>query len=422
MTQDTARPLFPRWLVALAVICGVLWLFSLLQSVLTPVFFAALIAYMLDPLVDRLEARKINRSLAIVILLTLLLLALALLSLLVVPGVVREVSSFAKELPGQLSALVARMEPWLRAQGIEPPHSLKEALEQAGVDAKDLAGKAAAPASRVLSYVLGGTASILGALGNLIIVPVFAFYLLHDWDRMLTAMRDLVPWRIRPHVVDIAGEVDEILGQFVRGQVLVMGLLAVLYAVAYSIIGVRLAIPIGIVAGLLAFIPYVGGAVALGLALLMSALAGAGWGQVGLVVGAYAVIQVLEGFVITPRIMEDKLGLGAVWVLLALMVFGELFGFMGVLLAVPAAAVVKVFTVRAVAHYRKSHVFLEGGPDEDQRDSTMLGILQETGFSDDPETTASKQAVARAEPSGDPSPPSTPGAAEDTPPADGTDD
>ncbi len=409
MSQDTARRLFPRWLVALAVVAGVLWLFSLLRSVLTPVFFAALIAYMLDPLVDRLEARKIPRTLAIVILLTLLLLGFALLSLLIVPGVIREVGSFARDLPDQLSALAARVEPWLRAQGIEPPHSLKEALQQSGVDAKELTGKAVAPASHVLAYVLGGTASIMGALGNLVIVPVFAFYLLYDWDRMLAAIRDLVPWRMRPHVVDIAGEVDDILGQFVRGQVLVMGLLAVLYAVAYSLIGVRLAVPIGIVAGLLAFIPYVGGAVALGLALLMSALTGAGWGQVGLVVGAYAVIQVLEGFVITPRIMEDKLGLGAVWVLLALMVFGELFGFMGVLLAVPAAAVLKVFALRAVAHYRKSTLFLDGGPDEGRRSSIMFGILQETGMSDNPETVASKRAAGRGERQSDePAPESTP--------------
>ncbi len=399
MSGEETRRIFPRWLIALAVIGVVLWLFLLLKSVLTPVFFAAGIAYVLDPIVDRLEARKIPRSLAIVLLLTGVLVFMALVSLLVVPGVVREVGAFAHDLPTQLNALLGRLEPWLRAQGVEPPHSVKDALDQLGVDAKDVAGKAAAPAGHILAVVLGGTASVLGALGNLLIIPVFAFYLLHDWDRMVTKIRQLIPWRIRPHVVDIANEIDDILGQFVRGQLLVMLILAVLYAAAYSLIGVRLAIPIGIVAGLLAFIPYVGGAVALGLALLMTLLAGQGWSQVGFVVGTYAVIQVLEGFVITPRIMEDKLGLGAVWVLLALMVFGELFGFMGVLLAVPAAAVTKVFALRAIAYYRKSELFLDGDPDPEMssRSSVLVGILRETGAEDSPEIAAAKHAAEVAE-------------------------
>ncbi|MCA9628222.1 MAG: AI-2E family transporter, partial [Myxococcales bacterium] len=392
MSGEETRRIFPRWLIALAVIGVVLWLFMLLRSVLTPVCFAAGIAYMLDPVVDRLEARRIPRALAIVILLTGVLLVMALVGLLVVPGVVREVGAFAQDLPAQLNALLNRLEPWLKAQGVQPPHSVKEAFDQLGVNAKDVAGKAAAPAGQVLAIVLGGTASALGALGNLLIIPIFAFYLLHDWDRMMTKIRELVPWRIRPHVVDIASEIDDILGQFMRGQLLVMLILAVLYAVSYSLIGVRLAVPIGIVAGLLAFIPYVGGAVALGLALLMTLLAGQGWTQVGLVVGTYAIIQVLEGFVITPRVMEDKLGLGAVWVLLALMVFGELFGFMGVLLAVPAAAVTKVFALRAVAYYRKSELFLDGGPDPavSSRQSILVGILKETGAQDSAETTAAK--------------------------------
>jgi len=170
-------------------------------------------------------------------------------------------------------------------------------------------------------------------------------------------MHALVPPRLRPVVSEVAHEIDEVLGQFVRGQLLVMLILAVLYSVAYSLIGVRLAVPIGIVAGLLSFIPYAGGATALGLALLMCLMVGTSWPQIAGVVAAYAVIQALEGFVITPRIMEEKVGLSAVWVLLALLVFGELFGFFGVLIAVPAAAVTKIFVLRALAHYRKSQLF-----------------------------------------------------------------
>jgi predicted PurR-regulated permease PerM len=155
----------------------------------------------------------------------------------------------------------------------------------------------------------------------------------------------------------MAREVDQVLGQFVRGQLTVMAILAVLYAVAYSLLGVRLAVPIGVVAGLLSFIPYAGGALALGLALLMVGLHFQSWGQLLAVIAAYGVIQLLEGFLITPRIVGDKLGLPPLWVLFSMMVGGELFGFMGVMLALPASAVIKVFVGHALARYRGSALF-----------------------------------------------------------------
>ena len=332
-----------------------LWL---LRSALTPVLVAFLIAYMLDPLVDRLERWKLPRALAIVVLLTLSLLLFGAVLLLVVPGVVRELGQFASELPRHAGRLLQRIEPWLAERGVSMPHSIHEALAEFGVNAKELASKAAAPAGQVLGYLVGGTASVIAALAGLLVIPVFSFYLLYDFDRITKSMRELVPPRLRPFVVDMVSEVNLVLGQFVRGQLLIMLILAVLYGAGYSLVGVRLAVPIGIVAGLLSFIPYVGGATALGLALLMCLMAGTSWGQVGGVVAVYAVIQALEGFVITPRIMEQKVGLSAVWVLLALMIFGELFGFFGVLIAVPAAAVSKIFVLRALEHYRKSEVFL----------------------------------------------------------------
>lgn len=380
----SSPPLFPRWLLVLAGIGAVLGLFYLLQNVLTPIFVAALIAYMLDPLVDRLEARKIPRAAGIVVVLFVFLLLATAVALLVIPGVVREVVLFAKELPEKLERLWVQIEPWLKQNGINPPHSLKDAYAQLGIDSKQIAEKAAAPAGDVLGAVFSSAAGILGALANGLIIPVIAFYLLHDWDRMMAAIRDLIPHRVRGEVVEIAQEVDEVLGNFIRGQLLVMLLLAILYSVAYALLGVRLAIPIGIVAGLLSFIPYVGGAAALGLALLMCVLTGTSWTQVGGVVAAYAVIQLLEGFLITPRIMEDKIGLGAVWVILALMVFGELLGFTGVLIAVPAAAVTKIFLIRAVNYYRSTQLFIAGAPSDDlepgSRRSLLDGILHAEGL------------------------------------------
>lgn len=374
------------------------WAVYVLRGVLTPVFFAFLIAYMLDPVVDRLEGLRIPRAAGITLVLSVVLGALGLFVLLAVPGIVRDVLAFAETLPDRIEAVLERIDPWLAEMGYEVPHTIDEAVAQLDIDTGQIAGRAAEPVAAVLGWIVGGTASVLGAVAGLLMVPIFAFYLLYDFDRMIAGVRDLTPWRVRPFVVDVAREVDEVLGQFIRGQLIVMLILAVLYAVGYSIVGVRLAVVIGIVAGLLSFIPYVGGAVALGLALLMAFLDFAGWNQVIGVVVVYGVIQILEGFVITPKIVGDKVGLSAVWVLFALLVGGEVFGFLGVLLAVPAAAVAKIFVLRAVAWYRTSHVFLQGAPQPPvtaagAEGHAVSGMLREEGLPDDPDVAEAKRRV-----------------------------
>jgi predicted PurR-regulated permease PerM len=330
-----------------------------LRGVLTPVFFAFLIAYALDPLVDRLEARRVPRGASIAILVTGVLVGLALVALLVVPGMVRDVAAFADEVPSMVERAWERLRPWLAAHDVSIPRDFNALVERVG-DAGSLAKSAAQPAAAVLEWLVGSTASAIGAVFGLLMVPVFASYLLYDFDRMIGGIRDLIPERVRPRVVQLAGEVDEILGQFVRGQVLVMVALAVLYAVGYGLVSVPLAVPIGLVAGLLSFIPYVGGAVALGLALIACVLDWSGPWQLVWVVVVYTIIQTLEGFVITPRVVGDKVGLPAVWVLFALMLGGELFGFMGVLLALPAAAVAKIFVRHGLDWYRHSEIYRAG--------------------------------------------------------------
>lgn len=393
MTALQRPSLFPRWVVALAVIALVGLLFYALRGVLTPVFFAFLIAYMLDPLVDRFEARGLSRPVGIVILLGVVLSAMALFLLFAVPAISRDFAGFLAELPGALERLVARLAPELAKLGIAVPTSVGDIFTQYDIDKAALADKAVGPATVVFTWLLGGTMSVLGALASLIIVPVFAFYLLDDFDRMTAAIRDLVPPHWRPFVVDVAREVDVVLGEFVRGQLIVMLALAILYSVAYSVIGVRLAIVIGVVAGLLSFIPYVGGAVALGLALLMSLIDWNGPMQLVWVGIAYGVIQVLEGFVITPRVVGEKVGLSPIWVLFALMVGSELFGFLGVLLALPAAAVAKIFFVRGVAWYRKSEFFATAGAPGTGTGRGLGALLREEGLPDDPALAARKDAA-----------------------------
>jgi predicted PurR-regulated permease PerM len=220
-----------------------------------------------------------------------------------------------------------------------------------------------APAGSIVSTLIGGTLSVLGSVVAALVVVVLAIYLLNDFDRLTAGIRDLLPGRWRAPVTGYAKDIDAILSQFIRGQLIVMGILAVLYSGAYGLLGVRLAVPIGLAAGMLSFIPYLGSACALAAGVLMSLLGGwHGWQLIGVGL-AYTAIQILEGFVITPRIVGETVGLSAVWVLVALFVGGELFGFLGVLLAVPVAAVAKIFVARAVQYYRTTALFLQAPPD-----------------------------------------------------------
>jgi predicted PurR-regulated permease PerM len=245
---------------------------------------------------------------------------------------------------------------------VRVPHSFSEALTQYQLDTQVLASRAVAPAGAVFRFIVGGTSSIVGALGTLFVVPVVAFYLLYDFHRITAGATALVPKRWRDDAVAIAHEMDETLAHFVRGQLIVMAVLGALYAAAFSALGVRLAVPIGFVAGALAFIPYVGSATALVSALLMTFVDFDGWERVIGVLAAYVVIQMLEGLVITPRVIGEKVGLSPLWVLLALLAGAELFGFLGVLLALPTAAVLKIFVVRALRVYRASRLYAGEAP------------------------------------------------------------
>ena len=334
-----------------------------LRDVLTPIFLAFIIAYILDPVVDRLEAWKVPRPLGIAIVLGGTLIALVVFLALVLPSIVAEVAGVIQELPRQLAALRSRLEPWLEQQGIPIPHSTQEWVERLGAYASEVASSILAPAGNLLSSIMGGTLSVIGSAFAALVVLVFGVYLLSAFDRITAEVRELIPWRWRETVTSYAEEIDQILSQFVRGQLTVMAILAVLYSGAYAVLGVRLAVPIGITAGMLNFIPYVGGAFALAAGVLMSLLGGWHPGQLAGVVLAYTVVQTLEGFVITPRIVGKTVGLSEIWVLVALFVGGEVFGFLGVLLALPTAAVAKIFVSRGVQFYRSTELFLQAPPD-----------------------------------------------------------
>jgi predicted PurR-regulated permease PerM len=272
-----------------------------------------------------------------------------------------------RELPTQLAALWARLMPWLEQRGIEVPHSATEWVERLNIIASEAASTILAPAGNALGSLLGGTLSVLGSAAAALVVLVLGVYLLNDFDRITAGLKELVPLRWRGTVTRYAKDIDQMLSHFLRGQLTVMAILAVLYSGAYALLGVRLAVPIGLVAGVLNFIPYLGSGFALVAGLLMSLLDGWHPWQLGGVVLAYTAVQTLEGFVITPRIVGHTVGLSEIWVLVALFVGAELFGVLGVLLAVPAAAVAKIFVAPALRSYRRTALFRDvppaAGPD-----------------------------------------------------------
>jgi len=331
-----------------------------LRSVLTPLFLAFAIAYVLDPVIDRFEAWKIPRPAGIAIVLLVLLGAVAAFVALVLPVVATDVATVASELPSKISALIASADPWLTAHGVKVPHTTTEWMEKLGANANELATSILAPAGGILTAVVAGGFSMAGSVVAALVVPVLSVYFLNDFDRITAAARSHLPRRYRRVVTEYALEIDSALSHFLRGQLTVMAIMAVLYGTAYSILGVRLALPIGIISGTLSFIPYLGSAFALTSGLLMSLLGGFHAGQLIGVVVAYTIVQTLEGFVIAPRVMGKTVGIPEMWVLIALFVGGEIFGFLGVLLAVPAAAVIKIFLARAVDMYHESELYLDG--------------------------------------------------------------
>lgn len=315
------------------------WLVSRLSGALAPFLAAALLAYAANPLVEKLAARGVRRAIgsALVILLSGVLFVGIVLS--VVPLVVELSGRVATRLPGVLSALQNEAAPWLKAKfGITLAFDLPHLAEFAQQNAKELQALLA----RLLTSLTDRGKALLGLLVLAVLVPVVLYYLLVDWDVLVRRLDELIPrrWQAEAHV--LLGEVDRVLGEFLRGQLLVMLTLAAYYALALTLAGVEFALPLGVITGLLIFIPYVGFSLGLVLALLSALLQEGGLAPLIAVAVIYGGGQLIESFVLTPWLVGDRIGLHPVAVIFALLAFGQLFGFVGLLLALPAAACVLV--------------------------------------------------------------------------------
>ena len=356
MTTAPASP-NSRRLVVVAALLGAATMAYLLRGVLLPLFFAFLLAYVLDPMVDRLEALRVPRWAGALAVMLGIVGVLTLVTVYAVPMFIDEVRDAAAELPDQLKALQGRAEPWLLTNfHLKLPHTVSELATDLGSQAPSMVSAA--------STAFFGTLSYVGVVLSALIVPVFALYLLIDFDRIVRRSRQLIPRRWTASVTDVAAQIHRALGGYVRGQLTACIVLAALYAVGLRLVDIRLAVPIGVLTGMLAFVPYIGFGVGLTLALSMATL---DWHGVGPILGVTAVmgsVQILDGMIITPRIVGRSVGLAPLEVLLTMMAAGSLFGFFGVLLAVPLGAVVKILIQRVVRVYLTSDFYLQRSPDE----------------------------------------------------------
>lgn len=339
------------WLT-LTIVSGAL--LYLLAPVLTPFLAAALIAYMGDPLVDRLERWRLSRTWAVVVVFSGLSLLVLVLLLILLPLLERQFAVLLAKLPGYLSWVQQHALPWLQANlGLGPLPDLEALREYAAGHWQSAGGVLA----KVLSSVSRSGLNLLGALANLLLIPVVAFYLLRDWDVLMGHLRILLPRHMEPEAVKLAGSFDEVLGAFFRGQLLVMLALGVIYSLGLWLVGLDLALLIGMLAGVVSFVPYLGfivGIVAAGIAALMQFQEFMPLVYVLLVFG---VAQLIEGMVLTPLLLGERIGLHPVAVIFAVLAGGQLFGFFGILLALPVAAVVVVLLRYSRQRYLDSRLY-----------------------------------------------------------------
>jgi predicted PurR-regulated permease PerM len=343
-----------KWqLLALTLLLGAL--LYLLAPVLTPFAAAALLAYLGDPLVDRLEARRLSRTAGVCIVFGLMTLAMVLALLLLVPMLERQISRFLEQLPRYLAWVQESVLPWIEQQtgtGIErfEPAALvamlKSHWQQAGGFAAALIGGLSKSGMAVVLWIT-----------NLLLIPVVTFYLLRDWDIMVERVRMLLPRSIEPTVSQLARQSDEVLGGFLRGQLAVMVSLGLIYSIGLALVGIDLALLIGMLAGLVSFIPYLGAIVGVSAGLIAALVQYGDWTTIALVLAVFAVGQTIESFALTPWLVGDRIGLHPVAVIFAILAGGQLFGFLGVLLALPVAAVVMVLLRWVHAQYTASTLY-----------------------------------------------------------------
>ncbi len=353
-----------RWQMA-ALGIGIITVLYLLGPVLTPFVIAAIFAYLFNPFVHRLQRWRVPRSVAVSIVFALMVLLLVAILLVLVPFMQKQIVNFYTQLPLWIDWVHKNAAPWLQEHfdvSLDWPDSqqlvsmLKEHLSQAG-----------GIAALVIARVSKSGFALLGWIADLVIIPVVAFYLMRDWDELIARIRELIPRSIEPVVSQLARDSDDVLSAFMRGQLSVMIALGLIYALGLKLVGIDVGPLIGAIAGLISFVPYLGSIVGVVMGVIAALVQfPSDWSHVLLVAGVFAIGNLLESYVLVPRLIGHKIGLHPVAVIFAILAGGQLFGFVGVLLALPVASVVMVLLHYLHQQYRASELYRVETPGEEE--------------------------------------------------------
>lgn len=369
---------------ALAV--GLVWVIWLLTPVLVPFAFAALLAWMGDPMVDRLERRGVGRNTAVILVFAAIILILVLVLLLLIPILEQQITTLFVSVPSYRDWFLGTLVPWFEKRTgmqlhvwLDTEHLLallREHWQSAG-------GFAAV----ALGYVSKSSFALIGWLVNIVLLPVLTFFFLRDWDLIVGRVGSLVPRDHYATVKRLALESDAVLGGFLRGQLLVMLILGILYGVGLWIVGLDLGILIGLVGGVLTFVPYLGPASIIVLGGLAALVQFGDWQHLAGVAVVFSIGQIIESYILTPKLVGDRIGLHPMAVIFAVMAGGVLFGFLGMLLALPVAAVANVLLRYAQERYRRSGLYAGDTP---------VILIDAEGFVGVPDEAAPEAASAAA--------------------------
>ena len=357
------------WLGGAVLLCVLLWL---LGPVLTPFAVAALLAWLADPLVTRIEKSGRSRTVAVTLVFLLMTMLLTLVVLLLLPMLQNQLERAVEWGPKLGAWFTGTAIPWLEARSgmslaayLDPTelgNLLREHWQQAGGVAANLIDGLSRSGMAVLAFTV-----------NLLLIPLVTFYFMRDWRSMIGNVHALIPRPLEPTVVRLAKESDEMLGGFLRGQVAVMVSLGTIYGVGLSLVGLDLGFLIGMVAGLLSFVPYLGTAVGIVAAVIATLVEHGDLFHLVMVAAVFSVGQVIESFILTPWLVGDRIGLHPMAVIFAIMAGGQLFGFIGVLLALPAAAVIMVLVRYGLERYRASVLYREDRDGDGVREGQAEG-------------------------------------------------
>ena len=344
-----------RWIWVGAALLVAVLLYSL-HNILSPFLVGILLAYLADPLVDRLERLGLSRTGGVVVVFSLFTLILLALLLVLIPMLAKQLVRLYELAPQMLDWLQHVALPWVQhrlglADGFWKFDKIKAAVSEHMSQTTDIVGM-------LLSQATASSLALLAWLANLVLIPVVGFYLLRDWDLMMAKLRSLLPRNRESQIVGLAKECHEVLGAFVRGQLMVMLALGVIYSAGLMLVGLELGLLIGMLAGLAAIVPYMGFIIGIGAALVAGLFQFGGdlYPMLG-IVAVFMVGQALEGMVLTPLLVGDRIGLHPVAVIFAILAGGELFGFTGVLLALPVAAVIMVLLRHVHDMYKESDMY-----------------------------------------------------------------